>query len=161
MIAASLVAYTLETSIQPKWTAPHTLSECPTALQLGQSERRLPGCLESLTNESCADTLPSPHFVMEGRDKVVTWNHVVSGAAIHLLGRNQICSCKASHVCASCQGQDEHLRTVNRQLLEALEEWTNHVEQWHQAEQIGGGRRCTDCVSLERAAREAIEEARK
>ncbi len=40
--------------------------------------------------------------------------------SIHLLGPTQACSCKAHHVCQSCQGQDERLCAVNAQLLEAL-----------------------------------------
>ncbi len=75
------------------------------------------------------------------------------------------CDCPVGHIkklpCRTetvCGGS---LRAVNAKLLSALEEWANHVEQWHQAEAMGGGRRCTNCVLLERAAREAIEEARK
>jgi hypothetical protein len=47
------------------------------------------------------------------------WEHLVAGAAIHLLGPNQTCSCKASH--HSSHGPDERLRAVNAKLLEALE----------------------------------------
>ena len=36
---------------------------------------------------------------------------------IHALAQNQSCTCKARHVCQSCQGQD----TVNAKLLAALE----------------------------------------
>jgi hypothetical protein len=57
---------------------------------------------------------------MEGRDKM-KWSHVVEGQAIHLLGVSETCTCKARHVCQSCQGQDERLRAVNAKLLEALE----------------------------------------
>ena len=74
-----------------------------------------------------------------------TWSHVVSGAAIHLLGPNQMCSCEASHVC----------QEVNAKLLEALEGlkcWDCEYP-FTQSDYAG----CYTCKS----AREAIEEAKK
>ena len=73
------------------------------------------------------------------------WNHVVSGAAIHLLGVGQWCSCEAQHVCKSCQGQDDRRRAVNAKLLAALEIVANRSED----------------PGMASIAREAIEEARK
>lgn len=107
------------------------------------------------------------HFIMEGRNKM-TWNHVLSGAAIHLLGRNQMCSCEASHVCQSCQGQDDRLRAVNAKLLAALEPFAAlllpHVEaNAFQGDDTGvfGINQVKITVGDLRRAREAIEEARK
>ena len=87
------------------------------------------------------------------------WEHLVAGAAIHLLGPGQICSCKASH--HSSHGPDERLEAVNVKLLEALEGWLAEKESHPSPEDGAAIAVCPGCWKVERRAREAIEEARK
>lgn len=97
-----------------------------------------------------ATSLPSPHFVMEGRDNM----------EFHVLGVSQICTCEAQHICQSCQGQDYRLRAVNAKLLAGLEGIAAAVTVHPDDSHLG----VLDIGAFWEAwpfAREAVEEARK